>query len=1046
MRAHTPLEQEYIATVGQYMAAGEPGRTEGDQLETRRPLRPHAVLPPGAGVPLFERPSSIMLFTYTDRDGYVPPSELSRELLTGGSGGGHAAAAPTAAAAGDGLPSSAVERAGAASRPAGISDLAAHLLNPAGSDPRGPLARAGRERPYATMYVMAAVGVAKEDFRARRLDTRLWEVPIAVVRYYGADTPTGGGGGGGSGGGVVAQLLELRPGFSDPLPLDASILRVAAGAGVTGDTFLGPGKFGGTLRLRQLLPAAAPLGSGDAGAASGPTPAYGGDRRGSAFGGGDGAHFAGRWGSAAAAAAAHASGSGGLPPVTPRRDGGPADGPGSLWSPSAPLHPHQPLGGAGGAAPPAATAIPAIVEVHSFSTPAPDHATYEFFLLNPAEDVVPSLLAGPLAVPGTGDAARSRAAPLLVSDSDPIARLIADERGAVAAAAHRTGGLYAWRGSLPPPGDSATLPAPGSAPHASPPHHAAASFVLHLNVELVAAAAFPGREAGDGVFVAWEIVLPVGQGWSVLGGGAGSSGAAATDAGPGGEGRWVAMTSEAVVDAEDPWVMPRGRGDDGGDSSSGSESGGSSGPDGDSKADDGAEALLLRRPRAASGGGLRRRRGGAPRAKDGLKAASAAAAGASAAPAPRARALVVPALSGVTQVARFAERPWAFGRAAPARGVGLGGSAVMGMPSSAATALFPGTRASARASAHSTVGPGHKFSGAAASRSVSTLGGLVDAAGLGDAAEKAEAGATDDCGGGAEGLRAVGGDFAAVREVEGGGERGGVRESLCTRLCCIVPRGAPFEPRVPVAHLCCPLPPLAFLFDARAAAAAGRAIGADAPQLYLAVFSRDSWGRTRAEGYGYADLPTAASSTDVLVRTWLPVEGAAAQERSFFLGGGGRLVDATAAGVPAGLVAAGRLRAPPPSPMGPADQHQRPSQPAPEASPPSGGAEPPAYSAGASVADSVRAAAQSVGVSRYGWSTRGSGEVGVRVHAMRENAPAVVPSAGSAAQAAAASARTRSVNEIIAEARALRDRDRRNASAAAFAIARGGEGVGGDYY
>jgi hypothetical protein len=94
---------------------------------------------------------------------------------------------------------------------------------------------------------MAAVGIAKEDFRARRLDTRLWEVPLAVVRYFGSSEPVGG-----SAHSAAAQLVELKPGFSEPLPLDASILHETSRAGVTGDTFLGPGKHGGTLRLRPL--------------------------------------------------------------------------------------------------------------------------------------------------------------------------------------------------------------------------------------------------------------------------------------------------------------------------------------------------------------------------------------------------------------------------------------------------------------------------------------------------------------------------------------------------------------------------------------------------------------------------------------------------------------------------------------------------------------------------------------------------------------------------------------------------------------------------
>ena len=645
----------------------------------------------------------------------------------------------------------------------------------------------------------------------------------------------------------------------------------------------------------------------------------------------------------------------------------------------------------------------------------------------------------------------SRAAFLALGATDPIARLLADERSATAAAAHRSGGHYAWRSSLPPlalsargGGGDPRMAKAGGGPLSRGPttpqqHHAAASFVLHLNAELVAAAAFPGCEAGDGVFVAWEVVLPVGQGWSVLatrGGGGG---------GEDGGGRWLAASDAAVIDTEDPWVTaPNARaGAALDDSSSGSSTGsrsrsssGSSSGSGDGygvggggKVDDTTGLLQQQQP------GLRRRRGG--RRDAGVASSVAAAAPASRRPPapPRARALVIPSLSGVTQVGRFAERPWTFGRAAAAAAAGPRGRSTGGVAGAhnPADAAFPGLQSSSRhPSAAAATAPLHRFSGATAARTASTVGGLHDAAALEDVAEKAEAGTFDE--GGAESLRTGSGDFVTVREVEargGDGCRGGPRESLCTRLCCIVGRGAPFEPRTTVAHLSCPLTPLALFFDARVAEAAGRAVGADAPQLYLAAFSRDSWGRTRAEGYGYVDLPVAAGMADVLVRTWAPIEGVAARERDFFLGGGGRLVDAMAAGIPAGLVAAGQPResaatGPPPElPPAPQAPGVYPDgAPRAESAP-----TPPSYNAAASIAESVRLAAASVGVNRYGWGTRGSGEIGVRIHAIRENAPAAPPAVSSASQVAAAAARAQTISEIIAEARALRDRDRANASA-----------------
>jgi hypothetical protein len=619
-----------------------------------------------------------------------------------------------------------------------------------------------------------------------------------------------------------------------------------------------------------------------------------------------------------------------------------------------------------------------------------------------------------MTVPAGASAARAVAT--FGDASDPIAQLLASEQRAVTAATNRLGGLRDWHSSLPPvpapaPSRVRTLQKQQLQQSRQLQHHPA-TFALHLNIELVAAAAFHDC---DGVFVAWEVVLPVDQGWSHM---------PSHLLGQLQDAPALEVSGNAVANVEDPWVTLPDR------SASPQDDGWG---EGDEYADD-AESdgrpgapLLAQQQRE---GVRRRRQRQAQQQQSGWTPSPAPA------PVPRARSLVIPSLSGVTQIARFTDRPWTFGRSGSRSGHhDSSGGAVMGHAGTPSSHVYPGLRSSHHtpAAAAATL-PQQRFSSAAAAVCCSTVSGLHDAAGLSAAADAAAA-AGDSFGNGASG---GGGsdyfrsrdDFATVHEVTGG-DGAGARESLCAKLCCLVERGAPFLPRVPVAHLCCPLPPLHLVMDARVAATAGRGISAEPPQLYLAAFSRDAWGRTRCEGYGFADLPTSAGSVDVVVRTWKPVGDHAAQERDFFLGGGGRLIDATTAGIPAALVGAGMLRGEEATPGGanltpataPTSDTGMSAAPVHSA----GGASIP-YDASASVAASIKRATQSVGINRYGWKSEGSGELAVRVHAMRENAPPVLPVASESEQLAAAAARTRTVNSIIADARALHERDRMNAT------------------
>jgi hypothetical protein len=112
------------------------------------------------------------------------------------------------------------------------------------------------------MYIMAAVDIDVEAFRGRSPSTPMTEVCIACVRAYNG-----------------SSLLEVRPGFADPRPMDraalATLTRTVSGdapvnpaaavaALTASDVKLGVGKYGGTLRVRPL-----PGGGAEAGAVAG---------------------------------------------------------------------------------------------------------------------------------------------------------------------------------------------------------------------------------------------------------------------------------------------------------------------------------------------------------------------------------------------------------------------------------------------------------------------------------------------------------------------------------------------------------------------------------------------------------------------------------------------------------------------------------------------------------------------------------------------------------------------------------------------------------
>lgn len=552
-----------------------------------------------AGDPVFEAVSDVMLFTYTDRDGYTPPSEIHRSLLVvpdeaaaaaavaaaaassgpaGGSGDASASGVASGAAggvAGGSSSDASAARAAASSgataglglaSPAGtagaggMSPLAAAVASPL-SDPRSAAASAFRERPFSVMYVMAAVSVAREGYRARRLDTRMYEVPLLMIRHHAPPTgqPTAHGGPGGPGAGgpgaaarradaPVSTLLEMRPGFAEPLPLGAGLLRAAAAAGLTANSTLGPGRYGGELKLRALtLPpavadyassAAAPEGMGGLGGTLSPSNTTGG-----ALGATVGLTTVSRVGALRAAAAAAGAGAGAgmtLGSTVGRAGAGSVAGDSMTGEGSGGLSLSATTAAAAASA--AHASVGALVEVHSFRTP--DGASFEYTVINPSEDAATALLAAQAAA-ATGDAVlaltaqlssplaaqellRSAAAaasegmagagrgiggvagllPLAPGDAaaalaaatgDPLAAALASEQRALAAASHRVGSDF--RSAIP---RSLKVHPRG--------------FRLTCFLEIVAAARFADADA---LFIAFELVLPAGGGWTVLADGSG---------------------------------------------------------------------------------------------------------------------------------------------------------------------------------------------------------------------------------------------------------------------------------------------------------------------------------------------------------------------------------------------------------------------------------------------------------------------------------------------------------------------------------------------
>jgi hypothetical protein len=194
-------------------------------------------------------------------------------LPGGAAGGGGSLPSPQAS-----VPSS------TSARSAFEAMLAAGSVVGGGGEGQSVFSHASRGAP-TTMFVMSAAGLAPGTLRAAvdaAIAARVAGAPAPALPAW-TDVPLvaafwhGGGRGGGTG------LLELRPGFAEPVPYERAAL-LALSSSLTGgdasettngavmslinsDASLGSGRYGGRLRLRPLPPSLLP-GAGSAAVAA----------------------------------------------------------------------------------------------------------------------------------------------------------------------------------------------------------------------------------------------------------------------------------------------------------------------------------------------------------------------------------------------------------------------------------------------------------------------------------------------------------------------------------------------------------------------------------------------------------------------------------------------------------------------------------------------------------------------------------------------------------------------------------------------------------
>ena len=682
-----------------------------------------------AGEPVFEASATCVIFTYCDRDGHVLPELVSPE-------GGELPGAFS------GIETSAAALADSGGLASALFDPHARSLS-AGVNQRATPA-AVKDGAYQTMYIMAAINVDATAFRERREDMQMTEVCLCAVRAY-----------------ERSSLIEVRPGFAQPVPYDrASLMALArtvsgeapysgaeaAALLIGADTRLGSGKFGGTLRLQPLSSIGVDRDKKDTEKVLPPDfsssqrdyPA----RRLSSLLPGD--------------SILGASTITQTPPPPPERS---------------------------------SDVVAFAIESHRFSLA--DGSVFEFSVSNADEDIGAVLRAaasvsGTTLSPALQAAVGAESTEFLVSDSGVVsadALREADVRS-LELASHRLGSDFFSR-----------VPRHLLLRHPN-------SFCLSIFVEIVAAARFEGPNA---VYVSWELALPKGSGWRLLPQSDVPDGSARSIAGVmrlqgNNVGKQLVESLDWDSDPLHSEAERRARGEL------------------DFLADVGADMS----PPAGDSDGLRQRFSlKSPAADPDKRGEKSACWGLHPTP-----------VAGVTQVARFVSRPWTFGSQ----------SAVDEQAKSLRSNVFQTDDEAKNFPGQTHVSSPRSGMKTGVQPAIECRGSLVSS-----------------------------------------GNKNAYSSRHSERTSSSV-SSVPPPTLTPVAHFSYPIE-----FHLANDSSESNVSGLPAlPTLLLTALSRDAWDRHRAEGYGFADIPTSAQSQNILVPCWAPRGDT---ESDFFLGSGSRLSD-----------------------------------------------------------------------------------------------------------------------------------------------------------
>ena len=717
--------------------------------------------------------------------------------------------------------------------------LAGGAGSAASADTQSVFAHAARKQPTA-MIVVAAVGLTRDSLleagkaviAAAQSDVTTtttattapptWvDIPLTAVRWHGRETVT-----------PASGLLEVRPGFAEPVIYDREAL-VALVRSLTGelpltaagaistlvsiDASLGLGRYGGRLRLRPL-----PL-----------------------------------------AAVAQPASRNTMPPPIPLTQtiGRPPRQPSSTAFATATATANaNAIANANTASDNTSLKGPVAFAAEMHRVTARGYEI-EFAVVNPDEDVFVAV------VNGTRSSSQKSAS--LVSAESDAAHALAEHRADADAVARF---LHARTRALAP-----ALPSALAA--AAPRAYRATIFC-----EIVAVGGF---EDSQSVFVAYELAVPRGSGWRLVavdgeeGGKTLRGGAHVRDAGAKSERAVAELTRTSVAvgyDAEHAISIAShalAAADDGGS--------GAWNPDVADEDEAAWDEMFFQNEETLSGLEV----GGAPAHAPSAPSGSALRARSAALVAGRAETdallfekgetalwLAGAPVVGVTQVARFAPRPWLFGSPAASRASGSRGAHAAARAAADAQAAEP-NGFFGRGCASALIDGIHPFGFAPKP---------LHPSGPSPVPGFAKGGTSLRSGRRCEGASSISLVSSGADE-----EFGGSREAAAISLNP--------SPCAQVANISYP-----FSFSlVWAPGACVNPCGPSPPVIFLHVHSVDSGGIVRAVGYGSVAVPCdEPGMVDVRASCWQPVnsEDSAAAEADFFLGGATRLADASAARVP----------------------------------------------------------------------------------------------------------------------------------------------------